>query len=263
MLRTAKRLAPALLGGLALGGGLAANGPAAAEETPITVHVISQGAKFIGTSMGGSHVTITDAMTGQVLASGKTLGSTGNTSHIMKTPQLRGTPLSKGGAARFETTLDLDEPRKLKVTAHGPTTQEQAANTVSSTQWVLPGKGVAAGDGWRLEMPGFMVDLQEPPAHYELSGTPQTVSFEANVTMMCGCPIASDGLWDANAYEIKAMIYRNGEKLREAEMAYEGEVSQFATEMTFDEPGSYEAVVYAYDPKTGNTGLDKATFGID
>lgn len=261
MSRIARNLVPAAVGAFALGLGAAA--PAAAEETPITVHVISQGAKFIGTSMGGAHVTVTDVKTGEVLASGRTKGSTGNTRHIMTTPQKRGTPLSKGGAARFETTLDLDMPRKLKVTAHGPTVQEQAANTVSSTQWVLPGKGVAAGDGWKLTMPGFMVDLKTPPAHYALSGTPQTIRFAANVTMMCGCPITPRSIWDSDDYEIKAMVYRDGEKVREKALSYAGEVSQFATEMTFETPGSYETVVYAYDPATGNTGLDKATFGID
>jgi hypothetical protein len=261
MIDRIKRLSGAAALGLALTAGLGA-APAAAEPTPITVHVISQGAKFIGTSMGGVHVTITDVRTGEVLASGTTTGSTGDTGHIMKTAHQRGTPLSKGGAAKFEAALDLDEPRKLKVTARGPTAQAQAANTVSSTQWVLPGKGVSAGDGWLLEMPGFMVDLEAPPAHDVLTGTPQTVQFEANVTMMCGCPIAPDGLWDANAYEIRAMIYRNGAKMDEVAMAYDGEVSQFAANVTLDKPGNYEVVAYAYDPTSGGTGLDKTTFAI-
>lgn len=256
------RLACSAMAALALSAMAGTATPAAAEDTPITVHVISQGAKFIGTSMGGVQVTITDAMTNEILATGRTGGSTGDTTHIMKTPQKRGTPLSKGGASKFETVLDLEEPRKLKVTAHGPTVQEQAANTVSSTQWVLPGKGVAGGDGWLLEMPGFMVDLEEPPAHNVLSGAPQTITFEANVTMMCGCPIEPDGLWDANDYEIKAIVYRGGEKVAEAPLSYAGKVSQFEGEMTFEAKGNYEAVVYAHNPDTGNTGLDKTTFAI-
>lgn len=260
MIRSVKRLLPALVAGAAFS--LAA-GTAAAEPTPVTVHVISQGAKFIGSSMGGAHVTITDVRTGEVLANGVTSGSTGNTKHIMQTAHPRGTPLSKGGAAKFETTLDIDRPQKIKVTAQGPTAQAQASNTVSATQWVLPGKGVTAGDGVRLEMPGFVVDVQEPPAHLKLAGTPQTIALEANVTMMCGCPITPGGLWDANAYDVTAMIYRNGEKMREAPLAYAGATSQFATQLTVEQPGSYEAIVYAYDPKTGNTGLDKVTFGID
>ena len=260
MLGNAKHRLPALVAGAALS--LAA-GPAAAEPTPVTVHVISQSAKFIGSSMGGAHVTISDVRTGDVLASGVTAGSTGNTKHIMQTDHPRGTALSKGSAAKFEATLDIDRPQKIKVTAHGPMAQAQAANTVSATQWILPGKGVTAGDGIRLTMPGFVVDVLSPPAHLKLSGTPQTVALEANVTMMCGCPIVPGGLWDADAYDVTAMIYRNGEKMREASLAYAGSTSQFATELTIEQPGSYEAIITAYDPETGNTGLDKVTFGVD
>ena len=44
-----------------------------AIPTTITVRVISKGAKFIGTSMGGAQITIRNNMTKELLASGMTL----------------------------------------------------------------------------------------------------------------------------------------------------------------------------------------------
>ena len=36
--------------------------------------------------------------------------------------------------------------------------------------------------------------------------------------------------------------------------------SQFSATLTLDKPGAYESIVYAFDPATGNTGLDRASF---
>ena len=78
--------------------------------------------------------------------------------------------------------------------------------------------------------------------------------------MMCGCPIAPDGLWDAGKFEVKAIVSRNGERIATLDLEFAGETSQFATKVPVDTPGIYEVVVYAYDPGNGNTGLDRTTF---
>lgn len=103
---------------------------------------------------------------------------------IMKTPIVRGMSLSDETAAKFTTTIDLDEPRLIEVTAYGPMANLQAANRISATQWVVPGKHITEGDGWTLELPGFVVDVLTPPTHMMLRGVPQTITIEANVTMM-------------------------------------------------------------------------------
>lgn len=233
---------------------------AEAEPTEITVHVISKGAKFVGTSMGGVKIVINDAETGALLASGVTAGSTGDTKIIMDDAHKRGAALSDPKAAKFTATLDLDVPRLIKVSAFGPLAQRQSAMTVSSTQWVVPGKHISGGDGWLLELPGFVVDVLNPPAHVKLKGAPQKIALKANVTMMCGCPIAPKGKWDANNYEVSARLVRNGKMTETIPLAFAGQTSQFAAEFEIKEPGVYEADVYAYDPATGNTGLDKVTF---
>jgi len=238
---------------------LAASG-ASAEPTTITVRVLSKGAKFVGTSMGGALVTLTDVHTGELLAKGVTRGSTGNTARIMNAAHERGGVLSTPDAAKFEVTLDLDAPRLIEVRARGPMAQPQGTNTVSATQWVVPGRDVSGGDGWLLELPGFVVDVTAPPAHVKLAGVPYEVRLEANVTMMCGCPITPGGLWDADRYEVRAVIERGGERTGEVALGYAGAASQFAGTVEVTRPGVYEATVFAHDPENGNTGLDRVTF---
>lgn len=159
-----------------------ATGPVVAEETPVTVRVLSRDAKFIGTSMGGAQVTIRDAETGELLAEGVTEGSTGDTGRLMGTPRERGAVVSTPGSAAFETVLDLDRPTLLEITAHGPLAQRQAAVSASTTRWVLPGKGLATGDGVVLELAGFAVDVLAPPAHSIVAG--QEVEVRINLVML-------------------------------------------------------------------------------
>ena len=157
--------------------------PAGAEETPVTVRVLSADAKFIGSSMGGARVTVRDAATDELLARGVTRGSTGDTGRLMGTPRDRDTRLATPGAAAFETVLDLDEPTLLEITAEGPLAQLQSAVSASATRWVVPGKGLAAGDGVVLELSGFVVDVLEPAAHASLAEG-QEVEVLVNLTML-------------------------------------------------------------------------------
>jgi len=238
-------------------------GAAQAEPTDVSVRVISKGAKFVGSSMGGVRVTLRDADTGEILARGLTQGGTGSTQKIMKEAHGRGAPISTEDSAKYTATLDLDMPRLIEVEAYGPMAQRQSAVTVTSTQWVVPGKDVTGGDAWLLELPGFVVDVVAPQTPLKAGDAPRTLTLTANVFMMCGCPIAPDGLWDANAYEIEAMVMRNGEMVQTVPLSYAGKASQFETELEITEAGNYEAIVYAHDPANGSTGLDRATFSVD
>jgi hypothetical protein len=67
-------------------------------------------------------------------------------------------------------------------------------------------------------------------------------------------------VWDANEYEVKALLKKNGKEAGILRMHYAGEASQFSGTCRVDAPGIYEAIVYAYDPANGNTGLDRVTF---
>ncbi len=235
---------------------------ASAQPTAVTVRVISKGAKFVGTSMGGALVIIRDADTGEILAQGVTEGSTGDTGKIMKEPYGRHGVLSSDGSAAFTAELDLEAPRRIEVSATGPLAQRQAANTVTATQWVIPGKPLTGGDGFLLELPGFVVDVLGPASHSMLGSAPREVTLEANVTMMCGCPVTPGGLWDADAFEVTAILFKDGVQVGELPLGYAGTASRFSGVWKVGEPGTYEAMVYAYDPADGNTGLDSTTFMI-
>lgn len=259
-----KRPSRWLLALLAVVAGTFAATPLAAVSTEVTVRVISKDAKFVGTSMGGVLVTLRDADTGRLLAEGLTAGGTGDTQKIMVDAHKRGAVLSTPDAAAFTATLDLDRPTLLEVTAFGPQGQRQSANRVSITQWVVPGKHLNGGDGLLLELPGLVVDVLAPAAHSTHAGLPKTLDIAANVTMMCGCPLTPGGLWDSNKFEVRGLVRRDGQLVDSLGFAlgYAGTASQFAGQLTVDQPGTYEVTVYAYDAASGNTGLDRVTFMV-
>ena len=235
-------------------------GSVLAEPTAIDVRVLSKGAKFIGTSMGGVELVIRDAETGQILARGKTAGTTGDTAKLMTDKAPHHAPVSTEDAAVFRAVIDLDEPRRIEVAARGPLAQRQAENIASVTQWMVPGKPITGGDGLVLELPGFAVNVLAPPAHASLAGTPQSVALRANVCLMCGCPVTPGGLWEADQFEVAAFVYHDGKKHMKLPLEYAGEPSQFQATLEVDRTGVYEVIVYAYDPANGNTGVDKTTF---
>lgn len=230
---------------------------AQAEPTDITVRVLSKDAKFIGTSMGGMRVTLSDAETGEVLAQGVTEGGTGNTKLLMHEEGGRRAPMADESAAKFAATLDLDTPRLIRATAYGPLGHPASAHSAGATQWVVPGRDLAGGDGWVLELPGFVVELLSPETPVVASSSGKSIALKAKVTMMCGCPITPGGLWDADGYEVTGLLYKDGKKVDETALAYAGETSLFAGDMATPRPGRYELVVYAYDPANGNTGVAK------
>lgn len=232
---------------------------ALAEPTDIIVRVLSKDAKFIGTSMGGMRITMRDAETGEMLATGLTEGGTGDTERIMHERGGRRAQLSDASAAKYQVTLDLDAPRLVEVEAYGPLAQRQAAQRIVSTQWVIPGRHITGGDGWVLELPGFAVDVLSPPAHVRV-GDAKEVKVRANVVTMCGCPVEPKGIWDAERYEVQAIVTVNGKQVGRVPLGFAGETSQFAGSVPVDAPGFYDVLVYAYDPETGNTGLDRTTF---
>ncbi|AGH51878.1 MULTISPECIES: hypothetical protein [Sphingomonadales] len=233
---------------------------AAAEPTDLVIRVISEGGKFVGTSMGGAEIIVRDVRSGEVLVHGRTAGSTGDTARIMKGGP-RGTPLADETAAAFRTTIDIDEPRLVEVEAYGPLAQPQAAVRVTSQRWVLPGRGATQGDGWLLELPGLVVDLVEPAAHQR--GTAgAAIRLAANVALMCGCPIEPGGIWDAARYDVRASAKRDGQPAGEVSLSYGGRTGYFTGTLPVDKAGAHVITVTAVDTKTGATGVDASSILI-
>ena len=59
-----------------------------AVQTRLVIRAHSKDAKFVGTSMGGARIVVTDSQTGKVIAEGLTEGGTGDTQKIMIEPWL-------------------------------------------------------------------------------------------------------------------------------------------------------------------------------
>jgi hypothetical protein len=231
-----------------------------AEPTDVTVRVISKDAKFIGSSMGGVRITLSDTRTGEVLASGLTRGGTGDTSKIMHTDGGRRMRMADDSAASFEARIDVEEPRLIEAEAYGPLDYPDSAHRVTATQWVVPGHDLSVGDGWVLEMPGFVVDVVEPAEYARINADGGRVPVTAKVMMMCGCPIEPDGLWDANRYEITMTVAHDGETSEAIPLDYSGQTSHFSGRVPVSNAGAYQVTVRAYDPQNGNTGIGRTTF---
>jgi hypothetical protein len=198
---------------LALPMAAAAAAPALAVPTPVTVRVISQGAKFIGTGMGGMEVALVDAETGDDLAQGRIAGGTGDTAKIMNGSP-RGTAMADATTASFTTTLDIDRPRLIRVMVLGPAKPAGVAISAAQSRWLIPGQPVV-GDGWVLELPGLALTARRDGG--------QVV---ADVSMLCGCPIAPGTLWDEKRFELKAWVGAQAVPLKWA-----GQTGRFAAEV--------------------------------
>lgn len=233
---------------------------AAAEPTDLVIRVISEGGKFVGTSMGGAEIIVRDVRSGEVLARGRTTGSTGDTDRIM-TGGPRGTPLADEASAAFRARIDIDEPRLVEVEAFGPLAQPQAAVRVTAQRWIVPGHPTTHGDGWVLELPGLVVDLVEPAAH-QRGAVGTTIRLAANVALMCGCPIEPGGIWDAARYDVRATLRRDGQPAGEVRLSYGGRTGYFAGTFPAEKAGAHVITVTAIDTKTGAAGVDVTSIVI-
>ncbi|TRO65753.1 hypothetical protein FGM01_07500 [Christiangramia sabulilitoris] len=230
------------------------------QETSVMIRAKAKDAKFIGSSIGGAKVLVKETLTGKILAEGITTGSTGNTEKIMKLDHKRGVDLSDNETAGFLAKLEIDEPKFVTVEVFGPVNKKQAVVLSSTQLWVIPGKNIT-GDGIVLEIPGFIVDILSPQTHERIDASAK-IKLAANVVMMCGCPVTEDGIWDAHQYEVKAVITGQNDSKKEIELEQKEKASTFTAEVNL-EKGLYELLIYAYDPLTGNTGVDKTNIIIN
>lgn len=231
-----------------------------AQETNLMVRVKSKDAKFVGSSIGGAKIIIRNDLTGEILAEGVTSGSTGNTDLIMQQPQERGKRLTDSSTAGYNAVLNISEPTFVTIEAFAPVNKKQAVVKSSTQLWVLPGKDITE-EGIILEVPGFVVDVLSPQTHERVEAGSK-VTVKANIVMMCGCPVTEGGIWNADDYEIAAQISKEGKLLQTLELEPEEKASTFSADTNLT-PGNYEILVYAFDPSTGNTGLDKVNIIVN
>jgi hypothetical protein len=234
-----------------------------ATDTKIVVRAKGRDAKFVGSSLGGAYVIIRNSLNNQILAEGKTNGSTGNTNLIMRTPAVRGKAIADAQTAKFMATIDIDEPTFVTIEVVSPLNKKQAKAVATTQLWLIPGKHIL-GDGIILEIPGFIIDILKPRTHHYIplklvKGKP--FKIQANIVMMCGCTINKNGLWDSEKMEVKGILKKNGKPFKEVTLSLTS-TNLFDGEVTLEAAGNYELVLYAYHPGTGNTGVDKVNYVI-
>lgn len=232
-------------------------------DTDIIVRAKAKDAKFIGSSIGGAFVIIKEKLTGEILAKGKTEGSTGNTNLIMNTPKERYSSISEESTAKFMATIDIDEPIFVTIEVYAPENKKMARVNASTELWLIPGKHIL-GDGVVVEIPGFVVDILGPRTHQYIpleSVRNEPLKLQANIVMMCGCPISEGGLWDSEPMEVKAIVKIDGKTVNEISLKNVS-TNLFEADMNINSSGQYELIVYAYDSRTGNTGVDKVNYVI-
>jgi hypothetical protein len=240
--------------------------------TGITVRVIAAGGKFLGDDVGGAQISIRDVYTGEVLAAGVTRGGSGPAT-LMTTPLARTQPIptedGANSAARFDATLHLDRARLVEVTAIGPLGAPSPGRT-STTVWLYPGKPLSPSgnlriDGLLMEIPGLIVGMVTPPVHYlaHTHDAAKAMEIRANVTMMCGCPIAGPP-WPASDFEVVAHI-RHGLQSTAIPLHFvaneaNGAPSQFSSlAWVPGDTGVFNITVVAYQKSTGNLGVAQSS----
>ncbi len=230
-----------------------------AVPTRLMIRAKAKDAKFIGSSIGGAYVKVTEVISGRILATGYTSGSTGNTDVIMRQPHARYGRLTNDNTAGFLAMLDIEDPVFIMVEVWAPVNQRQATVHASTQLWMVPGKHVE-GDGLILEISGMVVNALAPQTHEAIGLSTLNqgmLDVRANVVMMCGCTISEGGLWNSEDLEVRALVYRDNELAKEVPMLITEKVNTFAGRIPVSDPGNYEIVIYAYNAKTGNTGVDK------
>ncbi len=231
-------------------------------ETPITIRVKAHDAKWIGTSMGGVDIIIRDQTTGEILAKGRTAGSTGNTNLLVLGDKSRYGSISTEGSAGFHVNLPLKNPVFSEIEATFRTAYSGHPITMTKSLWLIPGKDMT-GDGIVLDMPGFAMRIGHPQPHQSVSlSTDGDARIDLFLIMLCGCPIEPGGTWDCDPMDIEAMIYQNDKWLKTVDFEFV-ETNHFTADLTDLPPGSYTAYVSVYDPRSLNTGVEKVQVTIN
>jgi hypothetical protein len=121
-----------------------------------------------------------------------------------------------------------------------------------------------------LEIPGLVVQVLNPPTHYLPKTAPHEIELRANVTMMCGCPIGKENPpWNPDEFQVMAIIQGGEYGGLEVPLVWDaqaphGAPSQFVAKWPVppsgaSQPQIYAITIFAFQQKTGNTGVDKAT----
>lgn len=234
-------------------------------STSVTVRVVASHAMALGDNVGGAAVTIRDAETGAVLASGRQAGPSGDSKTIMQTPHLQTEPIySVRESASFTAELQLAKPTLVEVIGEGPLKFAHAMRRASKTVLLYPGKAIN-GDGIVLELNGLLVNIEAPGPDRPL-GIGDEGIIRATVRMLCGCIVEPFGIWESRKMDLYGEL-RLGEKvIQQIDLYHQGPKGLFTG--NFQIPrwlnGKTEISlrVVASDAEGVNVGFDEVTYPL-
>jgi hypothetical protein len=238
------------------------NGP---QPTTVLVRVVAHGAMVLGREVGGARVTITDVASGHILATGLQQGEAGDQNQIMRTPHLMEEPIySSRPSAAFISTLELQKPTLVEISAEGPLAYPAALQRTSKTLLLIPGQDLT-NDGIVLHLHGYLVQIERPKPREALIAK-DDVKLRASVRTLSGSLVRPHGDWDSRKIRIYGEVLI-GDRIIERLQLFYDEGSR-AFEAPFFVPPSKEVPdgiklrVIATDLSTGNSGMDQANYPV-
>jgi hypothetical protein len=247
--------------------------------TQIAIRVLAKGGKFLGDDVGAASVTVKHAITQELLASGVVKGGSGNIYKLMVEERNRQAKFPFDDASIFIANIKSDDctPIPVTITANGPGAGLQSASTASTTQWIVPGllkpiTKIPVVYSCVLELSGLIVQVMQPATHLNVLSLPQVINFEANVSMMCGCPIDNnivnfDGKsflnpWGVSDFYVSCAISSEGKMIQRMPLIFDPSngPGRYTGKWTMSTPGFYTGTIVAYQKSNGNIGCATISF---
>jgi len=235
------------------------------KATAVLVRVVAHGAMVLGREVGGARVTITDADTKQILATGIQQGETGDQNQIMRTPHMMEEPIySSRPSAAFTTTLELNKPTLVEITAEGPLAYPASLQRTTKTILLIPGQDLT-NDGIVLHLYGYLVQIERPKPGDSLIAK-DDVKLRASVRTLSGALVRPHGDWDSRKIRIYGELLIGDRIVERLQMFYSGDSSSFEAPFFVpalkDAPNGITVRVVATDLSTGNAGMGTANYSV-
>jgi hypothetical protein len=238
------------------------NGP---QPTTVVVRVVAHGAMVLGREVGGARITITDVETGSILATGLQQGEAGDQNQIMRTPHMMEEPIySSRPSAAFTTTLQLQKPTVVEISAEGPLAYPASSQRTSKTLLLVPGEDLA-NDGIVLHLYGYLVHIERPTPHEPLIAK-DDVKLRASVRTLSGSLVRPHGDWDSRKIRIYGEVLIGNRVMERLQMFYDEKSrtfeAPFFVPLSGDIPDGITLRVIAADLSTGNSGMGQANYPV-
>lgn len=235
------------------------------QPTTVLVRVVAQGAMVLGREVGGARVTMTDITSGRVLATGLQQGEAGDQNQIMRTPHMMEEPIySSRPSAAFTTTVELQKPTLVDISAEGPLAYPASLQKTSKTILLIPGQDLT-GDGIVLHLSGYLVQIEQPRSRDPLIAKAD-VKLRASVRTLSGSLVRPHGDWDSRKIRIYGEVLIGDRIIERLQMFYdEGSRSfeaPFFVPPSKDVPDGITLRVIATDLSTGNSGMAQANYPV-